>query len=828
MFDVEEVLADLSLQEKISLLSGSDFWHTASIPSKNVPSIRFSDGPNGIRGTRFFAGVPAAFIPCGTALGSTWDKSLLYKAGELLGKECIAKGAHAWLGPTINIQRSPLGGRGFESYSEDPYLSGSLATHVIKGCESTGVQSVVKHFVCNDQEDERRAVDTLVTARALLEIYARPFQLVARDAKPGGLMTAYNKVNGCHVSEDKTLLEDLMRQEWGWDPLTVSDWYGTYSSEKAIAAGLDLEMPGKSRYRGSLIEFAVGSRLITESTIDRNVRRILTFVQKASALEVEAEGIRNQPEDRQLNRELAAHGIVLLKNDDEILPLNPKKNTRIAVIGSHAKYTPINGGGSASLDPYYRVSILDGIKEAVGENVTVEWEMGVYAQKMLPVIETSISHLENASGGLIRFYNEPPKSSSSERLLICQEPLKSLEFQLMDYNRNPNLNYDLFYATVEADFIPETTGLWEFGLTVCGTAELYVNGELLIDNSTKQVAGESFFRKGTMEQTGRLSLKAGTTYKLTIEFGSAKTSRLMQVGVVSFGGGGARLGAKPVGDAEGDIKRATELAAKADHVILAVGLNSDYESEGYDRAHMALPPHVDELVSRVLEVHSNAIIVNQSGTPVDFPWHASAKSIVQAWYGGNEAGNAIADVLFGKINPSAKLPLTWPVKLEDNPSFGNFGAVNGRVLYGEDIYVGYRHYDLTKKAPVFCFGHGLSYTEFKVHSLKVVGDQIIASIENIGSRSGAAIVQFYISAMSSAVPRAPLSLFSFERVNLNVGQIQDVTATIDKYATSYWNEAEHVWMNDAGDYVVKVGFSSRDLQAEGIYQVAANSRWLGL
>ncbi|PYI03555.1 putative beta-glucosidase H [Aspergillus sclerotiicarbonarius CBS 121057] len=829
MSDIENTISKLSLHEKISLLSGCDFWHTTALPHHKIRSIRFSDGPNGIRGTRFFAGVPAACIPCGTALGATWGKELLYQAGELLGKECIAKGAHARLGPTINIQRSPLGGRGFESYSEDPYLSGALASCSIRGCQSTGVQAVVKHFVCNDQENERRAVDTLVTPRALREIYARPFQIAARDAEPAGLMTAYNKDNGCHVSESRELLQEMIREEWGWDPLMVSDWFGTYSSEKAITAGLDLEMPGKTRYRGSLIEFAVASRLITEATINKSVRRVLKFVERARQLEVaDEEGSRDCPEDRKLLRQLAANGAVLLKNEDAILPLTPKNGATIAVIGSHAKYTPINGGGSASLDPYYRVSILDGIKRAVGDGVSIHWEMGVFAQKMLPIVDSLISHPENPAGGVIRFYNEPWDGPATTRELICQEPLKDLYFQLMDYNRNPKLNYDLFYATVETDFVPDVSGLWEFGLTVCGTADLYVDNKLVIDNTNNQIAGEAFFRKGKKERVAEISLQAGQSYRLRIEFGSAKTSRLMQVGVVSFGGGGARLGAKPVSDVHEGIRKATEAAARADHVIVCVGLNSDYESDGHDRQHMDLPPNVDELVKRVLEVHPNAVIVNQSGTPVSMPWTSTAKSILQAWYGGNETGNGIADVLFGEVNPSGKLPLTWPVQMEDNPSYGNFGAVSGRVLYGEDIYVGYRHYDLVKKRPLFCFGHGLSYTEFELGQLEIAGNQIRLAVTNTGPRNGATAVQIYISARNSSVPRAPRSLVAFEKVSLEAGTSQLLTTSVDKYATSFWDESESMWRDEVGEYEIQIGFSSRDIRLRGIYRVETSKLWPGL
>ncbi|KAF5023798.1 hypothetical protein F66182_4154 [Fusarium sp. NRRL 66182] len=766
MFDVDLVLSDLSLKEKIDLLS--------------VPSIRFSDGPNGIRGTRFFAGVPAACIPCGTALGATWDRQLLFEAGELMALECKAKGAHSWLGPTINIQRSPLGGRGFESYSEDPCLSGVLASSIIRGCESLGIQSVVKHFVCNDQEDERRAVDTIVTPRALREIYLKPFQIVAQNARPGGLMTSYNKVNGVHCSQDHSLLQTVVRDEWGWDPLVVSDWFGTYSTDSALNAGLDLEMPGKTRYRGALVEFAVGARLVSEHIINKRARRVLEFVKRAASVQVSpSESSRDLPEDRQLNRKLAGQGIVLLKNDDKILPLKPKANSTIAVIGSSAKYPAISGGGSASLDPYYTTNVLQALTCRLEPSVKVEYQIGVYAQKMLPVLAESISNSDGSTGGIISFYNEP-HGTDRPRERICHEPLRQLFFQLMDYNRNPKLNYELFYATVETTFTPSSSAEWEFGLTVCGTADLYVDDELVIENTTDQVGGEAFFKKGTIEKLGRIRLNKGKSYKIRIEFGSAKTSKLMAVGVVSFGGGGARLGARPVMSVDQSIEDAVKLASRCDHVIVCTGLNGDWESEGFDRKHMDLPPKVDELVARVLEVNKKAIVVNQS------------------------------------------------VNVRDNPSFMNFGASGGRVLYGEDIHVGYRGYDLTETEPLFCFGHGLSYCEFNLANLVVEDYKISFDASNIGPQAGRAVPQVYIAKNTTGLSFSPKELVAFENILLESGQTQKVSHTLDRNATSFWSEVENAWVEEAGDYTILVGLSSKNILLEGRLRVSQRTTWLGL
>lgn len=658
-----------------------------------------TDGPNGIRGTKFFAGVPAACLPCGTGLAATWDKHLLKRAGKLLADECIAKGAHCWLGPTINMPRSPLGGRGFESFSEDPHLSGALAASMILGCESKGVASAVKHFVGNDQEHERRAVDCLITPRALREVYLRPFQIAARDANPRALMTSYNKVNGKHVADSAEMLQGIVRQEWNWNPLVVSDWYGTYTTVDAVQAGLDLEMPGVSRYRGNYLQSALQARLLKESTIDDCARRVLQFAERASHLEVsEVETGRDFPQDRALNRELSGNSIVLLKNQHNVLPLPlPDKTVaKIALIGSHVHAPAISGGGSASLLPYYTVSLHDAIAEAL-PGASITHEVGAYAHQRLPVIDRCISD------AAIHFYNEPMTVQDRQRL--GSESVSSTAFQLMDYNAIPTLNRALFWGTLVGTFTPTETGTWQFGLTVFGTANLYLDEELLIDNTAEQTRGTAFFGKGTTEKMASKELIKGVGYALRVEFGSANTTTMQMVGVVNFGGGAVHLGACLMMDPEEMVGRAVAAARDADYSIICTGLSAEWESEGFDRESMDLPPGVDEMISRVLDAVPNAIVVNQSGTPVTMPWANKANAIMQAWYGGNETGHGICDVLLGRVNPCAKLPLSWPIDIKHNPTYLNYASVGGRVLYGEDVYVGYKFYEKTERSVLFPFGY---------------------------------------------------------------------------------------------------------------------------
>ncbi|OGM47146.1 beta-glucosidase H [Aspergillus bombycis] len=803
--DIDYVFSPaLSIKSRVSAKTkpGTDFWHTHPIPEFNVPSIRSTDGPNGIRGTKFFAGVPAACLPCGTALASAWDQDLLRDAGILIGKECLAKGAHCWLGPTINMPRSPLGGRGFESFAEDPHLAGGMAAAMITGCESTGVISAVKHFVGNDQEHERRAVDVLVTQRALREIYLRPFQIVARDACPGALMTSYNKINGKHVVESKEML-DMVRQEWKWNPLIMSDWLGTYTTIDSMNAGLDLEMPGPSRYRGRYVESALQARLIKESTIDSRARRVLEFVQQASRASVSAvETGRDYPEDRALNRKLCADSIVLLKNKNDLLPL-PKTIKKIALIGSHVRTPAISGGGSASLEPYYAVSLYDAVSEAL-PHTEILHEVGAYAHKMLPVIDRL---LENA---VMHFYNEP---IGTERILRATQPMSKTAFQLMDFSA-PELNRGLFYTTLTGDFTPDVSGVWDFGLTVFGTGTLYVDDELVVDNTTHQTRGTAFFGKGTVQELGSKTLNAGQTYKIRIEYGSANTSPMKAIGVVHFGGGAAHLGACLHVDPAEMVRSAVKAAAEAEYTVLCTGLNHEWESEGFDRPDMDLPPGIDALIASVLEVAAHkTVIVNQSGTPVTMPWADRARGIVQAWYGGNETGHGIADVIFGDVNPSGKLPLSWPLDVKHNPAYLNYASVGGRMLYGEDVYVGYRYYEKVGREVLFPFGHGLSYTTFTVRPDVVFSQEAFrpeqpptaaVQIKNTGKVAGAQVLQLYISAPQSPTPRPVKELHGFAKVYLHPGEERVVHIRMDKYATSFWDEIEGMWKSEEGVSVSEV------------------------
>ncbi|KAL2783023.1 putative beta-glucosidase K [Aspergillus keveii] len=831
-FDIEQILQNATIAEKVSLLSGHDFWHTTPLPRFNVPAIRLSDGPNGIRGTKFFNGVRAACLPCGTGLAATWDQELLYQAGLLIGEECKAKGAHCWLGPTVCIQRSPLGGRSFESLSEDPYVTGKLAAAYINGAQSTGVISTIKHFVANDQEQERISINAVISERSLREIHLLPFQIAIADANPGAVMACYNKVNGEHVSQSKEMLDGILRRDWGWQGLIMSDWFGTYSTSEALDAGLDLEMPGPSRLRGPLAELAVSSRHISRATIDERVRNVLEFVQRAQKTAVSAEeSTRDLFEDRKLNRKLAADSVVLLKNESNILPLDRSSFQSIALIGPNMKTAAFCGGGSASLQPYYTVSPYQGIVEQLPDDVQVLYEPGAQAHAFLPELTASDTQTPEGSPGLrIRFYRDPP--SVHNRRVIDEVILQESMWQLMGFS-HPELD-KLFYADIESTLVAPVSACFEFGLTVFGSANLYIDDKLVIDNTSVQRGGNFCFGKGTVEEKATVQFIEGTSYKLKVEFISGPSSKLVKPGVVNLGGGAGRLGMVQVVDPNLAIARAAEAAKRADVTVLCVGLTRDFESEGFDRPHMDLPVTLPPLINAVLAAAPNTILVTQSGSPFNMlPWAEQVKAHCHTWFGGNEVGHGLADVLFGAVNPSGKLPLSFPRRIEDTPTFLNFGSDRGHVTYGEGIYVGYRYYEKVRRDVLYPFGHGLSYSDFTFSDLEITSTSAILNVTNNGSnygppRAGAETVQMYISPVNPSIARPYKELKGFCKVHLEPGETRHVEIPFDRFTTAYWDQELHCWIGEKGQYKILVGSSSQRVLLEGVLEVHETTTWSGL
>ncbi|KAE9409914.1 hypothetical protein BT96DRAFT_871714 [Gymnopus androsaceus JB14] len=520
MFNVEETLSKLSVIQKIKLLTGLGWWHTEPIEEYGIPSMRMSDGPNGVRGTRFFNGVPSSCFPSSTGLGASFDIDLAYKIGVALGEECRAKGCHILLGPTVNTQRSPLGGRSFESFAEDPTLNGLIAAAYINGLQSKGVAATIKHFVANDQEFERFSISSDVSERALREIYLKPFQLALKHSDPWALMTSYNRVNGVHVSEDPRLLDDILRKEWGFKGcLIMSDWIGVYSTAESIKAGVSLEMPGPSVMRGKAVERCLAGQKLFPSDIDNRAREVLELLQKAYAsgipFEAPEEGV-DTPELRQLLRDAAADSIVLLKNDKNLLPLTSESNIKsIAVIGPNAKYSMTSGGGSARLLESYTVSPLQGIDAGAKElGMAVKHAVGATTHKYVPLIDGYMSLPDGSgNGALIEFWNESPADNFATAEVSLTDHLKPCAWSCTTKGSNCVL-LDGIYTTI---FTPAESGTHEFSLTLAGRGNLFFDDKLIIDLSTAAPLGDYFMGLGTADIKVQVEgLKASQGYKLEV------------------------------------------------------------------------------------------------------------------------------------------------------------------------------------------------------------------------------------------------------------------------------------------------------------------------
>ncbi|KAF8687616.1 glycosyl hydrolase 3 family, partial [Rhizoctonia solani] len=850
--DIEDTISKLSLNEKTRLLAGIDMWHTYAVPRLGIPSLRFTDGPNGARGTKFFEGVPAACFPAATGLGSSWDVEFIEKVGQAIGRDCKDKGCHVLLGPTINIQRSPLGGRGFESYSEDPLLSGTLARAFIKGVQSEGVSATIKHYVTNDSEFERMSMSSELSTRALREIYLRAFEIACRDPEsaPWALMTAYNRVNGLHASENKYLLDSVLRKQWGWDGLIMSDWYGTYSADASIKAGLDLEMPGPPTWRADALQRCVTAQKIRVPEIDDRVLKLINRVAESGIPENADETGEPEPETVSLLREAAAHANVLLKNSGSLLPLSAKDVTSIGVIGPNADAPVFSGGGSANLRPYKHTTALEGIAAALadaGNKVEVQYTLGAHAHKEAPLL--GAKHLKTKAGEPgydIEWFNEDPVQNPDAKRVHYNRGTTSFAF-FNDNLPTDDILHQECWATMTGIFTPDVTGKYEFGAAATGLVDVYVDGKKIIDNSTNPVPGHVFFMTGTVEVCNTVELTAGKPVEIKLQFTSPVAARargFTQVGAGSLsleGRGGCRWGGGRAFQDEQGIKEAVDLAKKVDKVVLVVGLNNDWESEGYDRDNMELPRATNRLVSAVLETNKNTAVVVISGTPVSMPWADTASTIVQSFYSGGEAGHGLADVLFGKVNPSSRLPLSFPVRDEDTPSYLNFPGQNGKVLYAEGVFVGYRHYLTYKKKVLFPFGHGLSYTQFEHSNLKLSGKigkdstvSVSVTVKNTGKLAGRDVVQVYVRDTVSRLDRPVKELKGFAKSSLlDPGNSETVTISLDKYAFAYFDDwagegrdGEGLWVAEAGDFEVIVSSTSEDAGISSGITLEQSFEWI--
>lgn len=651
---IKELVSKMTLEEKVSMCSGADFWHTEAVERLGIPATMVSDGPHGLRKQDDKAdhlgvneSIKAVCFPAGCGTAASFNRELLTQMGEVLGNECQAEGVSIILGPAVNIKRSPLCGRNFEYYSEDPVLAAQISGALIKGVQSKNVGTSIKHFLANNQETRRMSVSSVMDERTLREIYLAAFEGAIREQKPWTVMCSYNKINGIYAAENKKYLTDILRGEWGFDGYVVSDWGAVNDRVADLAAGLELEMPSSGGSNDKLIAEAVKNGTLEERVLDTAVERILNIVYRYKENR-DTSAVFDRDKDHEVARKVAEETIVLLKNDG-ILPLQEGK--KIAFIGKYAKEPRYQGGGSSHINSHKVISAMDMAAD------------------------------------------------------------------------NPNISY----------------------------------------------------AQGFIDEADRID--------------------------------------------ENLMAEAVEYARQAEVAVIFAGLPDTFESEGFDREHMGMPECQNELIHQVAQVQPNVVVVLHNGSPVEMPWIDSVKGVIEAYLGGQAVGSAEYDILFGRVNPSAKLPETFPVQLEDNPSYLNFPGEGNTVEYKEGIFVGYRYYDKKNKKVLFPFGHGLSYTEYTYSNLNISADRmkdtdslmVSVDVTNSGNMEGKEIVQLYVGDRVSSVIRPVKELKDFAKVKLQPGETKTVTFTLSKRAFAYYNTQINDWHVESGEFDIMIGKSSRDI-----------------
>jgi beta-glucosidase len=796
---VEAALGKLDLDAKARLLAGQDMWSLPALPEIGLTSLVMSDGPIGVRGVRWTADDPSVALPSPTALAATWDPELAHRAGVLLAQEARRKGVHVLLAPTVNLHRSPLGGRHFEAYSEDPYLTGRIGVGYVTGVQAGGVGTTVKHFVANDAETDRFTVNNLISQRALRELYLAPFELIVENAHPWGIMTAYNTVNGTTMTEHRYLVNEILRGEWGFDGFNVSDWTAARSTAGAIEGGLDAAMPGPKTVYGEALAQAVRDGEVEEATVDTAVRNVLRLAARVGILDgaepVVAEAQLPSPVDGEaLAREIARRSFVLVRNQDNALPLPP--NNTVALIGAAARDARVLGGGSAIVFPPHVVSPLDGLTAALPEGA-LSYAVGADPNTELAAADKGFelrAVCRDAEGAVIGTASAPGG-----------------QLRWMGADLPEGVTYDTL-RTVEltGTFTPRDTGRHTFGIKGLGAFTLTVDGTTYYDDVQRPLKDDpfsSFF--GAPEPRARVDLTAGTPVEVSLTY-VVSFAENRDLKVIGF----TLVHQEPQRDPDELIAEAVELARAADTAVVVVATTERVESEGYDRTDLQLPGRQDDLVHAVAAANPNTVVIVNSGSPVELPWRDEVAAVLLSWFPGQEGGAALADVLTGTHEPGGRLPTTWG-SLTDAP-VTQVVPENGELPYTEGVFIGYRAWEKEGRSPSYSFGHGLGYTDWSYDAIEAEGTSVTVRITNSGARHGREVVQVYLAPADAPaetgidLERPARWLAGFAGVEAGPGESVDVVVELPRRSFEIWDETANAWAFVKGSYEIQAGRSITD------------------
>ena len=805
---VEDLFFRLSLEEKVLLMAGASAFALPAIERLGVPSLRMTDGPTGVRSN---VGQAATVFPVAVALAATWNPALAGEVAAAIAREAKALGEHVVLAPTININRTPLWGRNFETYSEDPRLTAELAIEYVRGLQGEGIGASLKHYAANNQEYRRLDVSVELDERTLREIYTAAFEQVVKAANPWTLMASYNKVRGTYASENPHLLTEILKDEWGYDGVVVSDWGAVHSTVPAARSGLDLEMPGPPKYWGPKLLKAVRDGEVEPSHIDNAARRLVRLILRCGLLDgldpatEAAKGELRTPRHQAIARKAAEQAFVLLRNSAGLLPLDQDSIRTLAVIGPNGVAMRLQGDGSSHVRPGRRPTPIDSLRALLGDGVEITYAKGVDNDPFPPAFVRALfspSSTRDALGLLLEHFEDaecsaPPVHTTIDRRM----------FKWISALTPPAFRENFKALRWSGFFWPEKDGEHEFSLRGDGDCKVLIGDQTVIDSNTPAVE-DAHDPSGAAAKLriGKVNLAAGRCYPITVDYKWAPARPGAPFEICQLG----------MRQPCGTIEEAVEVARAADAVLLMVGSAASTESEGYDRDDIRLPGRQDELVEAVLAANPRTVVAINAGAPMAMPWIDKAPAVLLTWLPGEEGPDAMAEILFGRVAPSGRLPVTFPKKIEDNPSYPYYPG-GDTTTYGEGVFVGYRHYDRSNSPPLFAFGHGLTYTSFSYDSIEASGGAksgdaltVQVRITNTGARPGVETVQLYLQPNHPSVPRPIKELRGFAKIDLAPAESRTVSFSLTDRDFAFFDPDQNRWIAEPGTYDVVVGGSAAD------------------
>lgn len=802
------LMSNLTTKEKINLLGGLNM-STKPISKLGIPSIRMDDGPLGARWGR------STSFPCGVAMASTWDTAIVRRIGQGIGREVRGKGRNIILGPNVNIARNPLNGRTFEGFGEDPFLTSQMGVSYILGVQEEGVGATVKHFVANSQEFHRMFINEKIDERTLREIYLPAFKAAVQRAHSVAVMAAYNQVNGEFCAANHFLLNEVLRKDWHYNGLIMSDWGAVHSTFPTVNNGLDLEMPFGHYLNPKTLLPALDSGKVKMSTINEKVGHILDAAYKLKVLPTMehpqhlVDSLINSKETQKAALQAATEAIVLLKNEHHILPLNTNKNLRIAVMGPDAAYARPVGGGSAEVHPVFAISPLSALQQALKGKVVIDYAPGVLFQYPQPIAPDFFYQKDGKEHGLkAEFFSNDSLHGKPVVINATQIDYRQGAAQMTPVATNPEFKGKKFSVRWVGKIKAPATGEYAFNFHAVGKCVLYLNNKEVLKS------GKTPYWMGGKGNVYKVRLEAGKLYDIRLDYhGFMPYNPNMGVSLM--------VTLNWQYPQKASIAHAVSVARKADVVLIFAGTSAHFEHEGADRKNLTLPDNQNELIEKVARANRHTVVILTSGAPVSVTkWVNQVPAVLETWFDGEFIGKAVTNILLGESNPSGKLPVTFPKSLKQEPlSIQDYNHNDSLITYSEGLYVGYRYFDTKHVKPMFPFGFGLSYTMFKYSDLKLVADttdgkhqvEVSYTITNTGKRSGAEVSQVYVHEQNPKIDRPYKALKGFARVDLKPGQSKTVHLTLNKGAFQYWDPQKKTWVIDPAVFDILVGSSSEHI-----------------